>query len=275
MNNLLETREIGDYRINVLYDDCAYCPCKAYDNLGLFFWDNDSNYLSPYCDESHLFGTCDNQRHTMCDALRELVFKYVSQKKIIHYIKKYCQKDFRIRYEKSEHLWYLFEQYNKEWLVRETFYPQDFNGEDCKSAFCDILDEEDLTMLLYNCKDIAFYEWASTGYCQGDYVKGFTYCDKERFIKMCDTNTKDWKKRSLKLFEGEAECIGKWLCGDVYGYTLEKKVPYKKVFTDGQHPTENGYDYEEIESCWGFYMDSEELIDYVINEYGLNKKDAA
>ena len=72
---------------------------------------------------------------------------------------------------------------------------------ECKSA--EELEKDDFINLLEDCKDIAFYEWSSSGYSQGDYVEGVAYCDKERFKKMVDTNTKNWKNRAIELFESD------------------------------------------------------------------------
>ena len=57
--------------------------------------------------------------------------------------------------------------------------------------------------------------------------------------------------------------------GDVKGYVLEKKEPYTKTYSDGRKV--ESFDWEEIGSCWGFYMETEELISEVIAEYDLKE----
>lgn len=210
------------------------------------------------------------------DALKRLVCKYVSQKKIIDYINSENVENFRMRYDKSDHMWYLENLYDGKWYNHEEFCPRDLKRFDNREELCDILEEDDFTYLLHDCKDIAFYEWSSSGYCQGDYVSGYAYCDKERFKEMIDTNTKNWRKRALDLFEHEVKCIGLWMWGDVKGFVLEKKVHYKKVFTEINREPADGYDWELIDSCWGeYYEDSDELIKVALEENGIKLKVAA
>ena len=58
---------------------------------------------------------------------------------------------------------------------------------------------------------------------------------------------------------------------DVKGYVLEKKVSYTKQYHDEEHEDEEGFDWEEVDSCWGYYMEEDELIDEVISEYHLKE----
>ena len=258
-------KEIGDYRITIYQDEDAECPCTEWDLVGVYFWD-----YSDYGYNRGLSRGCSSEvdAKNAEDALKELVCKYVSQKKIIDYINSENVDSFRMRYGKSEHTWYLENLYNGEWYNHEEFC--ELKRFDYRYELCDILGEDDFTYLLHDCNDIAFYEWSSTGYCQGDYVSGYAYCDKERFSKYCDTNTKNWRKRAFDLFEHEVKCIGLWMWGDVKGFVLEKKRPYD----DGD--TSDSYDWEQIDSCWGeYYEDPEELIEEVIKEHGLQQKDAA
>ena len=279
MSYLFKQKEIGDYRISIYQDDCAECPCTAWDLTGLYMWEYpDCHKLSEACDWKELFGGYDTNNHSIEDALKKLVCEYVPEKKIIDYINSdACNKKYRMRYDKSERVWH-FEFYwtDEIWHEECSFTPSELRDYDNREEFCEVLDEDDFKYLLRNCKDIAFYEWSSTGYCQGDYVGGFAYCDKERFSKMCDTDTKNWRKRALDIFEGEVEDIGLWMWGDVKGYILEKKVPYKKVFTKIVRKPVDGYDWEEVDSCWGeFYDDADDLIEDVIKEYDILRMGAA
>ena len=256
-------KEIGDYRITIYQDEDAECPCTEWDLVGVYFWD-----YSDYGYNRGLSRGCSREvdAKNAEDALKDIVCKYVSQKKIIDYINSENVDNYRMRYDKSDHMWYLESLYEGEWYNHEEFCPSDLKRFDYREELCDILEEDDFTCLLHDCKDIAFYEWSSSGYSQGDYVSGYAYCDKKRFSKYCDTNTKNWRKRALDLFEGEVKDIGLWMWGDVKGYVLEKKRPYD----DGT------YEWEEIDSCWGeYYEDADDLIEEVIKEQGLQPKDAA
>lgn len=276
MDYLIETREIGDYRIKVYQDESAECPCSAWDLAGVHIWEYpDSHRLHRDCDIEELFGKYGDGNHDMEESLKRLVCEYVTQEKIIDYINSDNVDNYRMRYDKSDHMWYLENLYDGKWYTHEQFDPSDLKNFDYREELCDILGEDDFKSLLHDCKNIAFYEWSSSGYCQGDYVNGYAYCDKERFSKMCDTDTKNWRKRALDIFESEVKSIGLWMWGDVKGYVLEKKVPYKKIYTEIGREPEDGYDWEEVDSCWGCFMDTSELVDEVVDKNGIQRKDAA
>ena len=213
-------------------------------------------------------------------ALKELVCKYVPQKKIIKYINSMFHCDHLcLEYDKSCHMW-SFERKSRfsigknEWYNIRDFTPNELKNEDVRDELTEELEEDDFINLLENCKDIAFYEWSSSGYSQGDYVRGYAYCDKERFKKMVDTNTKNWKNRAIELFESEVKNIGMWMWGDVKGYVLEKKRPYTKLYEDGK--SSDSYEWEQIDSCWGeYYEDSDELIKDALEENGIKLKETA
>lgn len=120
-------------------------------------------------------------------------------------------------------------------------------------------------------KDIFVKEWSTTGYSQGDYVEGVAFCTKERYTKMVSTDTTDWKTKIDALIDGEVECIGMWMWGDVKGFVLEKKVEYTKKYHDIEREDEEDFDWEEVDSCWGYYMETDKLIEEVISEHQLKE----
>lgn len=115
-------KEIGDYRITIYQDEDADCPCTAWDLVGVYFWD-----YSDYGYNRGLSRVCSSEvdAKNAEDALKELVCKYVSQKKIIDYINSENVDSFRMRYDKSEHMWYLENLYKGEWYNHEEFCPSD------------------------------------------------------------------------------------------------------------------------------------------------------
>ena len=140
----------------------------------------------------------------------------------------------------------------------------------------DYMSEEQLAQILYDlAKDLAFTEWSSTGYCQGDYVHGYAFCTEERFAETCDRNTKNWKTRAEDIMKAEAEDIGRWMWGDIFGFKLEKKDFYEKVYPDEERDSEEGFDWVEVDSCWGYYCDPDELVEEVIREHDLRPSSAA
>lgn len=278
---LIETRELNDYRIKVYYDTDPMCPCTDWDLAGLFLWEyTGSSSLHSKCNYKNLFGDVDNFKYSLNDALKELASLYVPQKKFIEYINKHLD-SLRFRYDRSTHLWYLEEyhtcEYNgSHWLKYYIFTPDEVKDTDIRGELSRHLKKEDFIYLLSSCqKEIAFYEWSSTGYCQGDYVEGIAYCTKERFIEMVEGNTKRWRERAVSLMEPESECIGMYLWGNVKRWVLQKKQTFKKVYDNTDKKDEYSFEWETIESCGGYFEDTEEVIKNVIAEFNLEKENIA
>ena len=106
---------------------------------------------------------------------------------------------------------------------------------------------------------------------KGDYVKGIAFCTKERYTKMVSNNTSDWKTQIDKLIDDEVKSIGMWMWGDVKGYVLEKKVAFTKKYKDESREDEDCEEWEEVDSCWGCYEETDELIKEVMIENGLEE----
>ena len=139
------------------------------------------------------------------------------------------------------------------------------------------MDEDDYVALIQECaKDFVLQTWESSGYCQGDHIRGIAYISKERFDKRCGFNPqkyKTWQEQALEIIDAEVEEIGMWAWGDVKGFVLEKKVSFTKVFDDNDREDEEDYEWEEVDPCWGYFMETEELIKEVMSEHDL--KDVA
>lgn len=272
-------KEIGDYRITIYQDEDAESPCSAWDLAGVYLWDYSGcgrGRLSDACNWEELFGKNDTSNHSLEDALRELVYKYVPQNRLVKYLKSNKHRSAKLSYNRSSRIWELDYYDSREaYKTSVEFTPDEIKNYDMRAEMIEPMNNEDLIWLLDDIAyEIVIYEWSSTGYCQGDYVEGVAYCDKERFKKMVDTNTKNWKNRSIELFESEVKNIGMWMWGDVKRYTLEKKRPYTKLYEDGK--SSDSYEWEQIESCCGEYFeDADDLIEEVIKEHGLLPKDAA
>ena len=236
-----------------------------------------SGRLSDGCNWDEIYDRkYDTNNHSLQDALRELVYMYVPQNRLVKYLKRNKHRSAKLSYDRSSHVWELDYYDSREaYKTSVELTPDEIKNYDMRAEMIEPMNNEDLIWLLDDIAyEIVIYEWSSTGYCQGDYVEGIAYCDKERFKKMVDTNTNNWKNRVIELFESEVKDIGMWMWGDVKGYVLEKKRPYTKLYEDGK--SYDSYEWEHIDSCCGEYFeDAEDLIEDVIKEYGLQPKDAA
>lgn len=274
---LIDTKEIGNYRIKIYYDTDAMCPCTDWDMAACFLWEYDRIVrLSDVCNWKDVFGKYGNNNHSLVDALHQLISEHVEWKELLNYFKKGKLDGYRMRYDRSANMWYL-EWYNNSRHTECKGYqeilsvsPSDLYTYDCTDEFVESLECDELVKILSDLgKDIFVKKWSTIGYSQGDYVEGVAFCTKERYAKMVSADTTDWKIKINTLIDGEVECIGMWMWGDVKGYVLEEKVPYTKHYQDFNRKDEEGFDWEEIDSCWGFFMETEELIKEVISEHGL------
>lgn len=276
---LIKTEEIGNHRIKIYFDTDPMCPCTDWDMAACFLWEyNSSTRLSDSCNWREVFGKYGDSRYSLADALHRLISEYVEWKDLLEYFKKGKVDGYRIRYDNHEKMWYL-EWYNNSRYTEHEGYqeffsvsPSDIYTYDYTDEFIEYLECDELIQILSDLgKDIFVKEWSTTGYSQGDYVEGIAFCTKERYSKMVNADTTDWKNTIDALIDGEVECIGMWMWGDVKGYVLEKKVSYTKQYHDEEREDEESFDWEEVGSCWGFYMEADELIKKVISDYKLKE----
>lgn len=74
---------------------------------------------------------------------------------------------------------------------------------------------------------------------------GWIYTTKDEAIKEIGYGENDWRERAIQLMEAEVKEYDQYLTGDVYGFTLLKKVDVENEDDDSA--------WEEVDSCWGFY----------------------
>lgn len=85
---------------------------------------------------------------------------------------------------------------------------------------------------------------------------GFIYTTKERMVKAWGNQLpRAWKKKAVEVLNSEVEEYDMYLRGEVYGYRLEKKINHPACEHCGH---EAFTEYEEEDSCWGFFGDWEE-----------------
>lgn len=283
MEDYVKREEVGDYRITIHYDTCVECPATNWDMLGCFLWEYDRMHiLSESCNWKDVWGKYSDHRHSLEETLREMVKDYCDFDLFVKYIKSGEVDKVRLRYDRSSRLWKLevfgYWAYSKEWDLMDDFEPKDLNEKDLYqfSNLLEYLGQDTLLELLQHCaKDIYVTEWSSRGYSQGDYVEGIAFVTKERYDKRCGRTDKPWKEAAQECIDKEVDCIGKWMWGDVYGYVLEKKVRFKKVYESEEKEDEDDYEWEHVDSCWGFYEEPDELIEEVMAEHNIKEEDAA
>lgn len=278
-NDPIDTMEIGNHRISIYYDSDALCPVKDWDLGGSYLWEHLEHgryWLSTECDYKEWVSN--TREYSLADLVQRMAAKVVSQDDIIKRYKAGKYKDLRFVYNRHERQWELqhlctYGLYKDQWVNDIEIAPSDLKRHDYRMELLEPLDEEDIISLIQECaRDFVIKYWESSGYCQGDHMRGVAFMSKERFDKRCGFNSKDfkdWKEQALSAIDGEIDCINKWAWGDVRGFILEEKVPFTKTYADGR--SEEDFEWEEVDSCWGYYMDTDELFKEVISEHGLKE----
>lgn len=274
-NRLIKAQEIGDFRIKVYYDDSAECPLTSCDmgaNYIYEYLEHGRYWLSRNCDWDEWF--LNPREHSLTDILQCIAAKVVKQQDIVNYYKTGKIENIRFIYNRSARQWELQTRGDRstKWQIELEVESSSLKAYDYRAELLEPLEEEELVALIEDCaKDFIIKTWESSGYCQGDHIRGIAYMSKERYDKYVGSNGKDWKEHSLEIIDAEIKEIEMWAWGDVKGFVLEKKVPYTKQYHDTEREDEEDFDWEEVDSCWGYYMETDELIQDVISEYRLKE----
>lgn len=273
-NYLIEKREIGNYRIRIYNDLFAECPVKNWDMGAVhLFGYAGSNYngnLSKYSNYEEFF---DSENHSVTDAVRSLVVQNVSVKNLVKYYKELNDPSTRIRYDRSVNLWKVEMLFDHKWYSKFDLTPQEIkDGIGADDLVADLEFDDLVSILNKYAKNIATYEWTSTGYCQGDYIYGFSFMTKEKYDRHFGKMAIRWKTMAESCMKNEVKEIGMWAWGDVKNFILERRVPFKKVYGDKWREDENSFEWEEVDSCSGYFMETEELISEVIAEHQLTEE---
>lgn len=279
----IERKEIGDYRITIYPDYDAECPVTNWDMGACYIFEHlERGRYELYSDCDWKKWVSDIREESVASILQRIAAEVVTQEDIIKYYKAGKVENVRFRYDRHERQWKL--EYKPTWRCADADWqseldvePYELKAHDYRMELLEPMDEDDYVALIQECaKDFVLQTWESSGYCQGDHIRGIAYISKERFDKRCGFNPqkyKTWQEQALEIIDAEVEEIGMWAWGDVKGFVLEKKVSFTKVFDDNDREDEEDYEWEEVDSCWGYFMKTEELIKEVMSEHDL--KDVA
>lgn len=275
-NSLIETKEVGNHRIKIYYDADAQCPVTNWDMCGRYLFEYSDRYHHRLHQECNWKDWFSDSKHSLEDALHCMASTMIEQKDIINYYKSGKIDGLRFLYNRSSRLWELQQRctYKGEehWDVEFAAEPSELKTDDYRDELIECLEQDDLIALIRDCaKDVVIKAWSSIGYCQGDYLYGIAYVTKERYDQMCGRTDVDWREDAIRCINEEVKEIGIWAWGDVKGFVLEKKVSYTKLYHDDERENEESFDWEEVDSCWGYYMDTNELFEEVISEYKLKE----
>ena len=107
--------------------------------------------------------------------------------------------------------------------------------------------------------------------------EGICWLEKDEFLKYSGCKEEDWKEKSLDEIEWLLDELKAWGDNDVYGFVVEDCIKSKihKEYTNVDKDDED-YEHEEWEesdSCWGYYGDIDEVKASMFDCAGLDIND--
>ena len=184
-----------------------------------------------------------------------------------------------VHYVYSAHYNYETRKYENSWYERESF--------DCKKEELyvdDVLDtceDDTIDYFVEKCMtdgvklgsyyfgyngSITFSDGADT-----DSV-GICWLEKDEFLKYSGCSEECWKSKTLKDIDWLWEEIEAWGDNDVYGFVTETAVRtiINTHYPDGEREdsTREITEWEEKDSCWGFYGELDKIENDILNDAG-------
>ena len=167
-DDLITTKEVGNYRIKVYYCHDSECPITNWGLFGSFFFEySDMHRLHDECNWKTFF--YDN-KHNLRDVIDAIVMKHIEQKDIVKYLKKGEANGISFTYNRGNNVWEL--RHKTSPYIGQEFSPSDLTDFDYRGELIEDLDDEDLLDIISKYgKDVVAIEWSTRGYSQGYYNK--------------------------------------------------------------------------------------------------------
>lgn len=280
----------GKHRISIYREECAENPRYISDEpLHCEDWDRDHTIMTEnerpnrsdgarglleymvreYGDHnaimSVLFENGKHMRNGKCNGSDALAYER-SSKRWVHYVR-------------SVHYNYETNKYEADWHERESF--------DCKKEELyvdDVLDtceDDTINYFIEKCMtdgvklgSYSFGYYGSITFSDGADTdsEGICWLEKDEFLKYSGCSEDFWKSNTLKDIEWLWEEIEAWGDNDVYGFVTESAVKtiVNTHYPDGEREdsTREIIEWEEKDSCWGFYGELDKIEDDILNEAG-------
>ena len=107
--------------------------------------------------------------------------------------------------------------------------------------------------------------------------EGICWLEKDEFLKYSGHKEEYWKEKSLDEIEWLLDELKAWGDNEVYGFVVEDciKSVIHKEYTNSDRDDEcyEHEDWEESDSCWGFYGEFDKSLDWMFGSAGLNKEE--
>lgn len=284
----------GSQRISFYRDEYAENPRDMWDfPLHCEDWSRDYSIMNKQERE--------NKSSNAAALLRYLLQRHGDNKKIIKALKdnykseKHDAYDNALSYDRSRKEWVLW-SWQPTWKdyqgnVYEAHWSEDW-------SFCTNIYDVDIYNIVDCLSDETVDDFANKYMMDGIKIMsyGFGYYGEISFYREFSTDSegiawlekdealKDWikeeywdKEDCYDLCDGMRNELEAWAEGEVYGFVVEDCIKSKvhKEYTNVDKEDEDyeEEEWEETDSCWGFYGELDKRIDDMFENAGLNKED--
>jgi hypothetical protein len=107
--------------------------------------------------------------------------------------------------------------------------------------------------------------------------EGICWLEKDEFLKYSGNDEEYWNGKTLDEIEWLLDELKAWGDNDVYGFVVEDAVRIQgiKTYYNGEREDEPYIDtqWEESDSCWGYYGDIDEVKVSMFDQAGLDIND--
>lgn len=238
----------------------------------------------------------EHKRSNARSRLEWAICNYADEKKVVKFLVANGKKDGevlydnRLWYNRSARRWELQMWYKPYGYDKVGWYTEDHF--DCKRENIDfytlveILSDETIDYIVqhfmtdgvkmasygfgYN-GEISFYHEVS---CDAE---GIAWLEKDEFLKYSGCKEEYWNGKTLKEIEWLTDELEAWGNNEVYGFVVEECIK-SKVHEEYVNVEKDDEDYEEEEwnetdSCWGFYGELDKNLDYILESAGFKKEE--
>ena len=285
----------GSQGISFYYDEYADNPRDTTDEpLHCEDWSGEYSIMNKHERET--------KSDNACNWIRYMLERYGNTKEIFNVLfenaksDKHNEGDNALVYDKSRH----------EWILNYWIEPwKDYNGEihgnqwsEEASFSCKIKDLTAWDIVSYlsdeQIEEFADEKYFTDGikimsYSFGRYGRiafshefstdseGICWLEKDEFLNYSGRKDDYWNGKSLDEIEWVLDDLVAWSKNDVYGFVVnhcvKSKIHKEYINVDRADEDYEEEEWEDTDSCWGFYGDIDSKEDYMFEQAGLNKED--
>lgn len=284
----LQTKD-GLYRLSIYREEYADSPRDMWDYpLHCEDWHRDYTIMNK--------SERDGSERSCSNLLRYLFRNYGIDKKIVAILKEngkstsHCNYDNALIYDRSRKEWVLY-SWQPNWrdyqgIIHEAHWEEETSF-CCKAEYItaydlhDILSDETIETLVCSCLsdeikvmgyDFHYYGEISFSKDFSSKSDGIAWLEKSEAVGEGKWLTEEqWKTQDCyDLSKGEIEEIEAWAEGRVYYFVVEKAVMFKHhkecVSEDRKPEDYEELEWEQVDSCGGFYGDIKYAIEYACDD---------